>query len=198
MSMSLVEARRLSINSVFPEWFYSTVRPTVQVVICTDEGKLFLVRSALAPDTDGWFIPLQGGIDKGETIGEAFLRELKEEAGVVLPPSVLDGAKILNLFDNPMDPKRGYYKGDIPKRIVSVGLRLSELGQVNLNRFELSAHTFASSWDELNCCMSDYVAKGRMQKVEQTGVAVSTACMCNILNWNIPPEVLRKGRTTVH
>lgn len=52
------------------------------------EGRVFLVRHSYLP---GWYLP-GGGVDHGETMGEAIARELLEEGGIRLAgPATLFG-----------------------------------------------------------------------------------------------------------
>ncbi|WP_018183747.1 NUDIX domain-containing protein [Kaistia granuli] len=63
---------------------------------CFDEaGRIFLVRHSYTP---GWYLP-GGGVERGESVGEALARELREEGGIVL------GAPA-TLFGIYMNPKR--------------------------------------------------------------------------------------------
>lgn len=50
------------------------------------EGQVFLVRHSYVP---GWYLP-GGGVDPGETIEQAFAREMSEEGGFVIegPPEL--------------------------------------------------------------------------------------------------------------
>jgi putative (di)nucleoside polyphosphate hydrolase len=55
-------------------------RPCVGVMLVNGEGKVF-VGQRLDRDHDAWQMP-QGGIDKGEDVVTAALRELSEETGI--------------------------------------------------------------------------------------------------------------------
>ena len=56
-------------------------RPNVGVVLFNAEGKVWLGRRINTPEPYNWQFP-QGGVDKGEDLFPAALRELKEETGV--------------------------------------------------------------------------------------------------------------------
>ena len=56
-------------------------RPNVGVVLFRHDGRVWLGRRAGAPGPDNWQFP-QGGVDKGEDLEAAALRELAEETGV--------------------------------------------------------------------------------------------------------------------
>ncbi len=60
----------------------SLYRPNVGVVLFNREGRVWLGRRINAPGPHNWQFP-QGGVDKGEELYAAALRELKEETGVV-------------------------------------------------------------------------------------------------------------------
>ena len=53
-------------------------RPCVGVMLLNDRGQVFVARRC--DSKDAWQMP-QGGIDEGEGVHEAALRELKEEIG---------------------------------------------------------------------------------------------------------------------
>ena len=57
-------------------------RPNVGVVLFNREGRVWLGRRINAPAPHNWQFP-QGGVDRGEDLYAAALRELKEETGVV-------------------------------------------------------------------------------------------------------------------
>jgi len=61
---------------------YENPLPVVSVILANREGELLLVRRAEDPAKGMWCFPI-GFAECGETIEEAALRELKEEAGVV-------------------------------------------------------------------------------------------------------------------
>jgi 8-oxo-dGTP pyrophosphatase MutT (NUDIX family) len=69
-----------------------------RVAVLDDAGNVMLVRHSYAP---GWILP-GGGVEKGETLAAAALREIKEEAGIMGEAPVLHG-----IFSN--DP---VFKGD--------------------------------------------------------------------------------------
>ena len=60
---------------------YPGHRPNVGVVLFNDEGKVWLGKRANTPDPWNWQFP-QGGVDEGEDLYAAALRELAEETGV--------------------------------------------------------------------------------------------------------------------
>jgi putative (di)nucleoside polyphosphate hydrolase len=57
-------------------------RPNVGVVLANAEGKVWLGRRSKAPGPHNWQFP-QGGVDEGEDLLPAALRELREETGAV-------------------------------------------------------------------------------------------------------------------
>ena len=57
-------------------------RPNVGVVLFNRQGRVWLGRRVNTPGPHNWQFP-QGGVDKGEDVQTAALRELQEETGVV-------------------------------------------------------------------------------------------------------------------
>lgn len=62
-------------NDPYPEH-----RPNVGVVLFNGEGRVWLGRRARTPEPWNWQFP-QGGVDDGEELLDAALRELEEETG---------------------------------------------------------------------------------------------------------------------
>jgi ADP-ribose pyrophosphatase YjhB (NUDIX family) len=67
-------------------------RPSIYGLVVRD-GKILL-----CPQWDGWDYP-GGGIDKGELMMDALVREVKEETGLIVQP-----AKLLDVSDNFFQP----------------------------------------------------------------------------------------------
>ena len=56
-------------------------RPNVGIILARGDGKVWLGRRVQTPGPRNWQFP-QGGVDEGEALYEAALRELHEETGV--------------------------------------------------------------------------------------------------------------------
>lgn len=67
-------------------------RPCVGITLFNREGKVFVGERIDNPGA--WQMP-QGGIDKGETVEQAFFREMREEIGT-------DKAQILEILNTPL------------------------------------------------------------------------------------------------
>ncbi len=72
------------------------VRPTSRVVVLDPDGRVLLLGArltdpALPPgDVLFWYTP-GGGVEDGESVRQAAVRELAEEVGLVVEPSSLEG-----------------------------------------------------------------------------------------------------------
>lgn len=67
-------------------------RSAARVLVLDPDGAVLLVRGHDADEPERhWWFSVGGGIDPGETPREAAARELREETGVVVDPSVLEG-----------------------------------------------------------------------------------------------------------
>lgn len=60
----------------------SHFRPNVGIVLARPDGRVWLGRRADTPGPTNWQFP-QGGVDAGEALLDAALRELREETGAV-------------------------------------------------------------------------------------------------------------------
>lgn len=64
----------------------------VRALVWDDQGRVLLVRHTYMP---GWFLP-GGGVERGETMAEALVRELHEEVGL----TVQGPGRLIGLFAN--------------------------------------------------------------------------------------------------
>ena len=79
--------------------YYENPLPVVSVIVANEKGELLMVKRAMEPAKDTWCFPI-GFLECGETVEEAALRELKEEAGIE--------GKIIRLFDVSSDATGTY------------------------------------------------------------------------------------------
>jgi len=63
----------------------------VRVLVRDEDGRIFLIRHSYLP---GWYLP-GGGVDAGETLATAALRELREEGGLIG-----EGLKLFAIYHN--------------------------------------------------------------------------------------------------
>ncbi len=80
-------------------------RPCVGVMLVNAQGKVFVGRRIDNREGDWWQMP-QGGVDEGEDLREAALRELAEETGV--------RAELVTLLDSTKEPIRY----DLPEELM--------------------------------------------------------------------------------
>ena len=90
-------------------------RPCVGVMLVNPQGRAFVGKRIDNREGDWWQMP-QGGIDDGEDLDKAMLRELKEEVGVSASHVAIVGRMSRELFyDLPPELQgklwRGRYKG---------------------------------------------------------------------------------------
>jgi len=80
--MQPVGDRPREVCSVCGTVFYQNPLPAAAAVVLDDERRVLLVKRKFPPNEGMWCLPI-GFAEMGETIAEAALRELHEEAGIV-------------------------------------------------------------------------------------------------------------------
>lgn len=80
-------------------------RPCVGVMLVNADGKAFVGRRIDNKEGDWWQMP-QGGVDPGEDLADAALRELAEETGVAA-----DKVSLIGRLDEPM-------RYDLPEELI--------------------------------------------------------------------------------
>lgn len=90
LGSALLEGRLRQVCGTCGHVYYENPLPVVSVLVSNEGGDLLLVRRALDPRKGMWCFPI-GFAECGETIEEAALRELREEAGIE--------GRILDLLD---------------------------------------------------------------------------------------------------
>lgn len=83
-------------RSLGPDWRVAPdglrERDAARVILLDDVGRALLVRGHDVDQPDrSWWFTLGGGIDPGESPVDAALREVREEAGLILTPADLTG-----------------------------------------------------------------------------------------------------------
>jgi ADP-ribose pyrophosphatase YjhB (NUDIX family) len=86
------------------------IRLTVTVVLPDEQGRLLLVRRA---DNGQWVLP-GGGVDSGERVVEAAVRECEEETGIHARP-----VNLIGIYSNP-DVVISYGGGKRTYQVVSI------------------------------------------------------------------------------
>lgn len=130
-------------------------RPVAVAVIANAEDQVLLVQSA--KDSSEWGYP-QGGIDAGEGLKEALLREVHEETGIAEDELEVGALSEIIDLDAPADrvDKRGFTKG---KRYFVLHARYSGDGELSPDPDEVSAYVWATP-DQVQ----DYIENKRAEK----------------------------------
>lgn len=83
-------------------WAIATRAMTLGVrgLVIDPDGRVLLVRHTYLP---GWYLP-GGGVDPGETLGEAVVREIAEETGVV----VAETPRLVSMYLNRRASRRDH------------------------------------------------------------------------------------------
>lgn len=102
LEMRPVEGREREVCSVCAAVHYQNPLPVASIVIPNGRHEVLLVRRRKEPHKGMWCFPI-GFAEKGESIEEAALRELQEEAGIT--------ADIVHLLDTSSQPSDFY--GDL-------------------------------------------------------------------------------------
>jgi len=77
----LVEGKERQVCAACGDIYYENPLPVVSIMVANEERELLLVKRAQEPAKDMWCFPI-GFAESGESIEDAALRELKEEAGI--------------------------------------------------------------------------------------------------------------------
>jgi 8-oxo-dGTP diphosphatase len=88
--------------------FNDTFRFGVHAVISNSEGHVLLLKRTYG--NKGWGLP-GGGVDSGETIHQAILRECREEIGIEVQDAVLTGF----YYHSSINAQVGIFRCSIPK-----------------------------------------------------------------------------------
>lgn len=77
----LVEGKERQVCASCGQIYYENPLPAVSIIVANEERELLLVKRAQEPAKDMWCFPI-GFAESGESIEDAAMRELKEEAGI--------------------------------------------------------------------------------------------------------------------
>jgi 8-oxo-dGTP diphosphatase len=109
----LHEGKERQVCEVCGEVYYENPLPAVSVMVANASRELLLVKRAREPARDTWCFPI-GFAESGESIEEAAMRELKEEAGIE--------ARILRIVDVSSE------KNDIYGEVLVVSYEAERIG----------------------------------------------------------------------
>ena len=79
--MSPVEGKERQVCEKCNHVYYENPLPVVSIIVANKKRELLLVKRAKEPAKDMWCFPI-GFAETGETIEDAAMRELEEEAGI--------------------------------------------------------------------------------------------------------------------
>ena len=126
--MTMKRLFTIDLKDYSPEWPHST-RPSVRAIIVRD-GKLALVHNG---KVDYYMFP-GGGIEAGESHEETLIREVKEEAGlVVIPESIREYGSALRLskssfLENTVfEQENFYYRCEAQEEIAATEFDVHEI-----------------------------------------------------------------------
>jgi ADP-ribose pyrophosphatase YjhB (NUDIX family) len=93
---------RKILHWLFHRWFLLTRAMTlgVRAVVLDADGRVLLVEHTYVP---GWHLP-GGGVEIGEALADALIKELKEEAGITLTGA----ARLHGIFQNSRASRRDH------------------------------------------------------------------------------------------
>lgn len=81
LEYDLIEGKQRQVCKACGHICYENPLPVASIIVTNEKGELLLVKRALDPAKGTWCFPI-GFVECGETIEEAAMRELKEEAGI--------------------------------------------------------------------------------------------------------------------
>ncbi|WP_156753744.1 NUDIX hydrolase [Actinokineospora pegani] len=123
-------------------------RPSARVVLLDTEDRVLLFRGhdPATPDHSFWFTA-GGGVDPGEDLRAAALRELREETGIALPDAALTGPvwrrrTVFSFEDRAYDGEEWFFLARLPD-----GARVSTAGFTELEARTIAEHRWWSAAD---------------------------------------------------
>ncbi len=81
LTTSHIEGKDRQVCEICKQVYYENPLPVVSIIVANENQELLLVRRAKEPAKDMWCFPI-GFAETGETIEDAAMRELEEEAGI--------------------------------------------------------------------------------------------------------------------
>lgn len=164
----------------FREEVYEWARPTVSVALMHG-NQVLLVQSSkrCADESASWILP-QGGVNKGEDIYSALVREMWQELGLAFSDTALralEDRKMFATIGTYTNPPRE--EGCKPKQIIAVAMQVYDLGAITLND-ENTAFVFVGNQHALWHTM----ARTRDRKFVGTCLTISHAHRRGLIGWS--------------